>query len=113
MDDILGNLRKLKKELEASKYEIDHYEIREHRADYNLENVIGKETDRRASGTSPLKVLAEWESIDSEDYVIEVFLGGKNPLDRVIYDPEIGESEYIGFDSKNDEPIDKLLEIEE
>ena len=108
MKDLLGDLRWVEKELEDIGYDIDHYEIREP-VENPAEDLGYGGTRERAEGVTAEQAISEWTEIGSEDYVIEVFLGGKNFMDRVIYEPG-EELEYISFSHTRELDLDELLE---
>lgn len=107
--DILEDLKMLERELSLEGLEIDHYEIREKKDDYALGKGVHDRPAYRAVGVEPLEALEDWDA-ETDEYVIEVFLAGKRSMDRVVYDPEIGEPEYIDFSSAGKTDTVKVLE---
>lgn len=105
---IYEDLKILEKRISEEGYEIDRFEIRERIGNYQ-ENKIDGRSSQRAVGRDPINALEEWNTLDGEDYIIEVFLSGRNQLDRIIYDPERETAEYIGF-SGNKPSLEELLE---
>lgn len=105
---IYEDLKTLEKRISEEGYEIDRFEIRERIGNYQRSKIDGRPA-QRAVGRDPIKALEEWNTVDGEDYIIEVFLSGRNHLDRILYDPERETAEYIGF-SGNDIPVEELLE---
>lgn len=109
MSDVLEELKELEYRLKQEDYEIDHYEVREQSERSTSKGIQGKSL-QRATGRLPLEVISEWGAFDSEDYVIEVFMGGDAPLDRLVYEPG-KDLETISFSGKTyDVDIDGLLE---
>lgn len=108
MADLLEDLRRIGQELEDEGYEIDHYEVRKPVED-PLKDMSRGKLSQRAQGLTPEQTITDWEEIDSEDYVIEVFLKGRNFMDRVVYEPG-EELEYISFSYSKETEIDELLE---
>lgn len=110
MNDLYENLRKIEEALKEVEeyYEVDHYEVRP-------DNNFDARTPR-ISGDNPLKLLEKWENSEfkSEDYLIEVFIDGGTPLDRLLYDPKTGKADYIPFsesqDTERSETIVEMLE---
>lgn len=107
MKDLLEDLREIERTLKFEGYEIDHYEIRENREEYSLEKGIDERPVQRAAGIDPLDVLKDWQDVDAEDYVIEVFLGGGNSMDRVIYEPGEG-LDYVNLSGAAENPVENL-----
>lgn len=106
---IYEDLKNLEQKITESGYEIDRFEIRERVESYKPSQLDGRPA-QRAVGENILQTLEDWNSIDEENYVIEIFLSGRNNnLDRIIYDSEREEAEYIGF-SKKESSIKELLE---
>jgi hypothetical protein len=90
MKDLLEELKDIKYKLDFADYTVEWYEIREKVETGSMDGYPAA----RAVGSSPLEALAEWDNIDSDEYVIEVFL--ENSLDRIVY--EKGEEpEYVSF----------------
>lgn len=106
---LLAELKELENMLENEGYEIDHYEVRE-RSEPGNEGLNGRSL-QRAEGLTPTQAASDWESINAEEYIIEVFMGGET-LDRIIY--ESGkEPETISFSGRKYElDMESMLEVE-
>lgn len=109
MTDLYENLRKIEEALKEVEdhyevdYEVDHYEVRP-----------DNDFDARApriSGDNPLKLVENWENSEfkSEDYLIEVFIDGETPLDRLLYNSETGKADYIPFSGSHDTEMSKMI----
>lgn len=102
MTHILENLEKIRRALDEKEVAVDHYEIRSPKEGYPAE---------RSTGIKPLEALSDWNQTEKgEDYIIEVFLGDKNKLDRLLYDSSTERAEFISFSGNYDEMFNEILQ---
>lgn len=90
------DLRNIENLLERKGYDIARFEILK---DADRTGGLDDPPAQRAVGENPFKALEDWDSEDSENYIIEVFFS--NSLDRAIYNPEVGKIEYIKFSASD------------
>lgn len=103
------DLNYIERRLEKEGYSISHFEVREP-TNFEQESStreLGRRLSQRATGETSLEAVEDWQSIEAEEYVIEVFLSGT--MDRVIYEGE-EEFKYLKLSGKTDTPEDILEE---